>query len=100
MNEWAHEDSMVVDHVMGAFFLVRRNLFERLQRVGLPGEIGLSALAGIGMALSLVERANRRVSSFFLIQSGKYQSMITQLSDENRRRLGDFARQVFRIVYT
>jgi predicted ArsR family transcriptional regulator len=77
-----------------------RNLFERLQRVGLPGEIGLSALAGIGMALSLVERANRRVSSFFLIESGKYHQMVALLSDENRRRLGDFARQVFRIVYT
>ena len=30
---------------------------ERLQRIGLPGEISLSALAGIGSALSFAERA-------------------------------------------
>lgn len=30
MNEWDHRDSREVDHVMGAFFLVRRPLFEML----------------------------------------------------------------------
>jgi len=30
MVEWDHKDSRQVDHVIGAFFLVRRNLFEML----------------------------------------------------------------------
>ncbi|MBI5464311.1 MAG: glycosyltransferase family 2 protein [Ignavibacteriales bacterium] len=30
MVEWAHNDSRTVDHVIGAFYLVRRSLFERL----------------------------------------------------------------------
>lgn len=30
MTEWDHKESKVVDHVMGAFFLVRRYLFEAL----------------------------------------------------------------------
>ena len=30
MEEWDHNASMIVDHVMGSFFLVRRNIFEKL----------------------------------------------------------------------
>ena len=30
MGEWRHEESSAVDHVIGAFFFVRRRLFERL----------------------------------------------------------------------
>lgn len=30
MTEWDHKENKVVDQVMGAFFFVRRNLFERL----------------------------------------------------------------------
>lgn len=73
-------------------------LGEHLKRIGMPGEIGLSAIAGIGAALSLAERANRRASSFLLAQSGKYQTMLSQLSEENRHRLSDFAREVAKIV--
>ena len=30
MNEWPHDSSRPVDHVIGAFYLVRRSLFEKL----------------------------------------------------------------------
>ncbi|MBE0409857.1 MAG: hypothetical protein IBX69_09005 [Anaerolineales bacterium] len=73
-------------------------LADRLRRIGLPGEIGLSALAGVNAALTLMERVNRRISSFLLSQSGKYQTMLSQIGEENRRRLGDFAREVAKIV--
>ena len=73
-------------------------LADRLRRIGLPGEIGLSALAGVNAALSLMERVNRRISSFLLTQSGKYQTMLSQVGEENRRSLGDFAREVAKIV--
>lgn len=69
-----------------------------LQRIGLPGEIGLSALAGVGITLAAMERVNRSVASFLLVQSGKYQTLLAQVSEENRRRLSDFAREVMKII--
>ena len=30
MSEWDHQESREVDHVMGAFFLIRRSIFEKL----------------------------------------------------------------------
>lgn len=70
----------------------------RLRRVGLPGEIGLSALGGVSVALSMMERVNRRVATFLLAQSGKYHTMFSQLGEENRRRLSEFAREAAKIV--
>jgi len=75
-----------------------RALMERLHRIGLPGEIGLSALSGIGLALSILERINRRFSTILLAQIGKYEGMLSQLSEENRLRLGHFAREVVSIL--
>jgi GT2 family glycosyltransferase len=30
MTEWSHDETQVVDHVIGAFFLIRRNIFKSL----------------------------------------------------------------------
>jgi hypothetical protein len=73
-------------------------LVERLRRIGLPGEIGLSALAGVSVTLSMIERINRRVSSFLLIQSGKYQTLLSQIGEEHHRHLSAFAREVTKII--
>jgi hypothetical protein len=73
-------------------------LTKRLQRIGLPGEIGLSALGGFSAALCMVERANRRASTFLFEQSGKYQTMLSRISEENRRYLSNFAREVAKII--
>jgi len=75
-----------------------KGLINRLQKIGLPGEIGLSALAGISSALSMVEKVNLSISTFLLEQSGKYQEQLTNLSEEKRNRLSDFAREVAKIV--
>lgn len=75
-----------------------RLLRQRLQRIGLPGELGLSALAGLGMALGLAERANRRVSTALLSETGRFQRTIQDLSEENRRRLAEFAREVLGVI--
>lgn len=71
---------------------------ERLQRIGMPGEISLSALAGIGSALSLAERANRQVANFLINESEKYQNMLVQMSEDNRRRISEFAREAAKII--
>lgn len=73
-------------------------LFENLHAFGLPGELGLNALAGLTVGLSYVERANRRVTGFLLSHTGRYQKMLGRLSSENRRRLADFADEVMKIV--
>jgi len=75
-----------------------KGLLNRLSRIGLPGEVGLIALAGFGIALSLVEDVNLRFSTFLLEQSGKYQEMLAQLSEEKKKQLTDFTRNVIKIV--
>ncbi len=75
-----------------------KGLIDRLERIGLPGEIGLSALEGISSALSMVENVNLSISTFLLEQSGKYQEQLTNLSEEKRNQLSAFAREVTKIV--
>jgi len=77
-----------------------RAMLERLGRIGLPQEIGLSALSGIGLALSALERINRRTATILLAQIGKYEDLLVQMSEENRRRLSEFAREVAQILYS
>jgi DNA-binding PadR family transcriptional regulator len=69
-------------------------LFDYVRRMGRPGELGLSALAGLTMGLSLVERANRRFTSQLLSYARRYQDSLSTLSGESRRALADFAREV------
>jgi len=69
-------------------------LFDYVRRMGRPGELGLSALAGLTMGLSLVERANRRFTSQLLSYTRRYQDSLSTLSGESRRALADFAREV------
>ena len=74
------------------------NMLKRLRRIGLPQEIGLSALSGIGLALSALERINRRTATILLAQIGKYEDLLVQMSEENRHRLGEFTREVAQIL--
>lgn len=73
-------------------------ILERLRRIGLPQEIGLSALSGIALAISGLERINRRSATILLTQFGKYEDILLQLSEENRRRLTEFTREVTQVL--
>jgi DNA-binding PadR family transcriptional regulator len=73
-------------------------LRDRLKEIGKISELGLSVFAGLGMGLSVAERLNRRLASFLLVQSGRFQSTLSQLSDENRRRLTEFTQEIMQIV--
>ena len=75
-----------------------RGLSDLLRSLGFPGEMGLSALAGLTVGLSLVERTNRRLATRLLSQVQQYQDNLARLSVENKRRLSDFAREAGRIV--
>jgi DNA-binding PadR family transcriptional regulator len=73
-------------------------LLDKLKEIGKVGELGLGIFTGLGMGLTVAERINRRLASFLLVQSGQFQSALSQLSDENRRRLTEFTQEVMRIV--
>jgi len=75
-----------------------RALIERLHRIGLPQEIGLSVLSGIGMLLSVLGRENRRSSTILLAQISRYEDALLQLSEESRRQLGEFTREIVHIL--
>ena len=75
-----------------------KGLVDRLRRIGRPGEIGLSALAGISATLSLVENVQLDLATSLLEQSGKYQEKLIEIGEEKRNQLSGFAREVARIV--
>lgn len=72
--------------------------FPDLRLVGLPNELGFNALPGLTLGLTLVEKANRRVTTSLLSYMQKYQDCLTRLSAENKKRLSDFAQEVMKIV--
>ncbi|MFO8035557.1 MAG: helix-turn-helix domain-containing protein [Anaerolineales bacterium] len=74
-------------------------LLKRFHNLGLPGEIDLSALPGIGISLGIMERANKQVANFLAEQSGKYHTLLEQLGQEKQRLLREFTRQVSHIVF-
>jgi DNA-binding MarR family transcriptional regulator len=73
-------------------------LWEQLRDLGLPEEMGLNALGGVAVGLSLVERANRRLTLKLLASTRQYQDYLADLSAESRRRLSEFTAEVMRIV--
>lgn len=73
-------------------------MMERLQRIGLPQEISLSVLGGVTMLLSVLERANRHFSTTLLAQVNRYEDTLAQLSEESRKQLSEFAREVVHIL--
>jgi len=72
---------------------------EQVGKLGLPGEIDLSALPGIGVSLTLFERVNDRATSFLAAQSGKFQTALKNLDEEKQRLVSEFTRRVTDIVY-
>ena len=73
-------------------------LFDKLRSLGWPSEAGLSALGGLALGLSFVERVNQRLIGRLLSCAGRYQEAIASLSVENKQRLASFAGEVTRII--
>lgn len=69
-------------------------LREELKRKSIIGELGLGIFTGLGMGLSVAERVNRRLAGFLLVQSSRFQSVLSHLSDDSRRQLAEFTREV------
>lgn len=73
-------------------------LVERLKALGLPGEVGLNALGGLAMGLSLVERANRRLADKLAGATRFYQQSLARLSREGKGHLSNFVQEVMKAV--
>jgi len=80
--------------------LTQRGLLEELAALGLPGDLGLSALAGLTLGLSLAERANRRFVGILLSHTKQYQDTLSKLSAPKKRVLSNFAQDVVRAIGT
>jgi energy-coupling factor transport system substrate-specific component len=74
------------------------HLAERLQAAGFPGELGLSALTGVAVALSFTERANRRITTMLLAQTKRYPGMLAQLTGGKRDRLHQFVQEALQSI--
>ncbi|MEA3407400.1 MAG: helix-turn-helix domain-containing protein [Chloroflexota bacterium] len=72
-------------------------LFDKLRPLGLPDEHGLSALAGLTLGLSFVERINRRLIGRLVSYTDRYQEILSRLSAENKRRLSDFVGELMQV---
>lgn len=73
-------------------------LRDELMRKSKIGELRLSIFTGLGMGLTVAERVNRRLAGFLLVQSSRFQSVLSQLSDDSRLQLADFTQEVMQKV--
>lgn len=75
-----------------------RSILEKLSRVGLPHEISLNVFSGITMFLSIWEKTNKRSAAFLSSQMNRFENAISQLSEESKRKLCDYTRDLIRII--
>jgi DNA-binding PadR family transcriptional regulator len=75
-----------------------KKIFPTLRWFGPPGWAVLYSLAGLSLALSLVEKANRRATSLLLSYSQQFQEHLDNLSGGEKMRLSDFAYEVLRAI--
>jgi hypothetical protein len=73
-------------------------VLERLSRVGLPQEISLNVFSGITMFLSIWDRTNKISASFLSTQMDRFENVISHLSEESKRKLSDYTRDLIRIL--
>ncbi|HEY67871.1 MAG: hypothetical protein DRI79_06490 [Chloroflexi bacterium] len=75
-----------------------KRLFPYLRWFGPPGWAALYSLVGFSLALSLVEKANRRATSLLLSYSQQFREHLDNLTGGEKARLSDFVYEVLRAV--
>jgi DNA-binding PadR family transcriptional regulator len=75
-----------------------RRIFPTLRWLGPPGWAVLYSLAGFSLALSLVEKANRRATSLLLSYSMQFREHLDNLTGGEKVRLSDFVYEVLRAI--
>ena len=75
-----------------------KKILPYLRWFGPPGWAVLYSLAGFSLALSLVERANRRATSLLISYSQQFREHLDNLTGEEKVRLSDFVYEVLRTI--
>ena len=75
-----------------------KRVFPSLRWFGPPGWAVLYSLAGFSLALSLVEKANRRATSLLLSYSQQFREHLDSLTGGEKVRLSDFVYEVLRTI--
>ncbi|MBE9508954.1 MAG: hypothetical protein IMY86_13010, partial [Chloroflexi bacterium] len=75
-----------------------RRIFPNLRWFGPPGWAALYSLAGFSLALSLVEKANRRATSLLLSYAQQFREHLDNLGGGEKARLSGFVREVLQAV--
>jgi DNA-binding PadR family transcriptional regulator len=75
-----------------------RKAFSYLRLFGPPGWAVLYSLAGLSLALSLVEKANRSATSLMLSYSQQFREHLDSLTGGEKARLSDFVYEVLRAL--
>ncbi|HDD24462.1 MAG TPA: hypothetical protein ENF52_03385 [Chloroflexi bacterium] len=75
-----------------------RMALAQLRRFGPPGWAVLYSLAGISLALSLVEKANRRATSLLLSYTRQFQQHLDHLTSGDQVRVSDFVYEVLQTL--
>jgi DNA-binding PadR family transcriptional regulator len=93
----------MVTAIILAFYELRdtaaaRRIAPHLRRFGPPGWAILYSLAGFNLALSLVEKANRRTTSLLLGYSQQFREYLDNLTGKDKTRLSDFVYEVLQAV--
>jgi DNA-binding PadR family transcriptional regulator len=77
---------------------VAKRIIPSLRWFGPPGWAVLYSLAGFSLALSLVEKANRRATSLLLAYSQQFREHLDGLTRGDKVRLSDFVYEVLRAI--
>jgi DNA-binding PadR family transcriptional regulator len=75
-----------------------KGIFSSLRWLGPPGWAVLYSMAGFSLALSLVEKANRRVTSLLLSYSHQFREHLDNLTRGEKAHLSDFVYEVLRAL--
>ena len=75
-----------------------KRIFPSLRWFGPPGWAVLYSLAGFSLALSLLEKANRRATSLLLSYSHQFREHLDSLTGGEKVRLSDFVYEVLRAI--
>jgi predicted ArsR family transcriptional regulator len=75
-----------------------KGVFATINRFGPPGRAVLYLLAGLSLALSLVEKANRNTTSLLLSYSHQFRQHLDSLTQGEQARLSDFVYEVLRAL--
>ena len=75
-----------------------KGIFSSLRRFGPPGWAVLYTLAGLSLALSLVEKANRNATFVLLSYSHQFRQHLDDLTRGEKARLSDFVYEVLRAL--